>query len=95
MAVTDFPDLNKTFESLQKEREEILAKSAPLRKDRDAIMTKIQPFEDQARAIALKIKEIESPRLAEIDNQISAIARATGGTFLSDGASSQPDKVTD
>jgi uncharacterized protein YacL len=39
-------------------------------------------FQDQTRELAAKIHEVERPRLAEIDERLSALARATGGKAM-------------
>jgi hypothetical protein len=42
------------------------------------------PLVDREREIIKQIQAIERPQLAEIDSELSAIARASGGKALSD-----------
>lgn len=83
MALKDYPRLKKAFDELTDEKEAIRAKSAPLRAERDALLLKMAPLVEREREIIKKINAIERPRLAEIDSELSAIARASGGRSLS------------
>lgn len=82
--VEKFPELRKSFDALQKKKEAIQKKSAPLHKQREALLKKIQPLEDDLREVNQKIQKIERPHLGEIDNQLSALARSMGGRAMSD-----------
>lgn len=86
MALKDYPKLKSAFDELSAEKAKILAKSVPLRKKRDELLAKAQPLIDQADALAAEYKAIERPRLPEIDSELAAIARATGGKNLHGGA---------
>lgn len=86
MALKDYPKLKAAFDELSAEKAALAAKSEPLRALRDAILAKIQPLVDEERAVAAQIKAIERPRMAEIDSELSAIARATGGRSLHSAA---------
>lgn len=82
--VEKFPELRKSFNALQAKKEAIQKKSAPLYKQREGILKKLQPLEVELREVNKKIQKIERPHLGELDNQISAIARAMGGKSMSD-----------
>lgn len=85
MALKDYPDLHQAFDRLQEEKALVQARAAPFRTERDALLNEIQPKLDRIRQLEGKYREIEQPRLAQLDGQISAIARATGGRVLSEG----------
>lgn len=80
-----FKDLDSFLSLLQAEKSEILAKSTPLRAERDALLASIQTTLDQIRKLEKEYKAIEQPRLAELDNQISAVVRAKGAKTMSSG----------
>lgn len=79
----DYPEIEAAFNKLMAEKEAVRAQSAPLHAKRAEILAQIAPLEAQERAIIAQIKAIERPRLAEIDEKLSAMARATGGKTLS------------
>jgi uncharacterized coiled-coil DUF342 family protein len=83
--MTKYPEIQAAFDKLGGEREKLVAKAAPLRKRRDALVAKIQPLEAELRDLNQQIAKVERPRLAEIDNQRAALARAMGARSLSDG----------
>lgn len=74
-----YPDLWMAFQKLQNERSALLEANSPLTKRREELQSKIAPLEAEMRAVNKQIKEQLQPRLFEIDNQISALARAMGG----------------
>ena len=80
-----FPELRSQFDALQKERAELAAKAAPLRERYNALAKQIAPVEAEMRELANQFKAIEQPRLAELDNQIGALARAMGGRSIKHG----------
>jgi uncharacterized coiled-coil DUF342 family protein len=80
--VEKYPELRAVEEKLKAERDAVVKQSAPLRAKRDALAAQIQPVENQIRELNQAIKAIEQPRIAEIDNQLGAIAKATGGKSL-------------
>lgn len=79
------PELRKQFDALQAERAPLAAQVAALREKRDALARKLEPMEAELRAMAKEIAAIERPRLAELDNQIGALARAMGGRSIKHG----------
>jgi predicted nuclease with TOPRIM domain len=81
--------LKAHFDSVQKDIDDIRAKTDPLREQRDAIMAKMQPLEDHARELAAKIKEIEQPVLSDLCTELSRLAQAMGGRRMSDGTAEQ------
>jgi len=83
--VEKFPTLRKLQTALQEERAQIIAASATLRAQRDSLVGIIQPYELELQSVNRQIKAIELPRLAEIDNELGAIARALGGRSMSKG----------
>lgn len=90
MALTDPKNakLKVLFDELQADKKTIQDQSAPVRAERDRLLAEIQPTEAKIRELNKQIKklEMEGPvSLAEIDMQISAIAKAAGGRRLSDG----------
>jgi chromosome segregation ATPase len=82
MALQDFPELKAIFDKLMAEKEQIMAKAAPLRAERDHIRQQMAPFEVRERELIQQYRAIEQPRLGEIDTQLAAIARSTGGLVL-------------
>jgi hypothetical protein len=87
MALSEYPELKTVFDALMKEKEALVAKAKPFRDKRDALRAQMAPLEEQERAAIKGYRGIEQPRMAEIDNQLAAIARATGGRSTSDGVS--------
>jgi len=82
MSLLDYPEIKKEFDKLMAEKEKIVAKAKPLRDEYDKVRKKMGMFQDQTRELAAKIHEVERPRLAEIDERLSALARATGGKAM-------------
>jgi uncharacterized coiled-coil DUF342 family protein len=80
-----FPEVQVLLQKLKEERQEIEAKTLPLRAERDRLLASIQPTLAKIKALEEKYISIERPRLGEIDNQISALVRVTGGRRMSDG----------
>src|SRR5262245_9675178 len=87
--LNDFPELKKMFDALEVERDKILAAQKPtqdkydaLRAEEDAIRVKIMPLKDELAKTR--------PRLAEIANQLSAIARGAGGRSMSQAPDTPP-----
>lgn len=78
-----FPELRAALTALQAERDRLTAQTDPLRSERDKLLAGIQPTLRRIRELEQQYRVIEQPRLAEIDNQISALARATGGRAMS------------
>ena len=82
MALKDHPALHTEFKKLEAQKAKIIAKAAPLRARREELRVAMEPMEVEAREIKFKIFAIERPMLADIDSQLSAIAKATGGLVL-------------
>lgn len=78
--------LRQHFQALQKEVDELEAKSAPLRAERDALAEKLAPIMDEMRKLAERIKELEQPALADAKNELARVAKALGGRSMSDTA---------
>lgn len=76
-------ELRDLKEKLLAEKATITDQSGPLREERDALIAKMAPMEARARELAQQIAEIERPRLAEIDNQVSKLSIALGGKKFS------------
>lgn len=76
-------DLRALFDQLREEKEELMAVSTPLRAERDSLLASIQPTLDAIKALEKQVRVIEQPRLADLDNQIGALARAMGGRSMS------------
>ena len=82
MALKDHPALHKEFKKLQAEKEAILKSSAKWRNRREEILAIIQPLEAELRECKIKQFAIERPHVANCDIQMSAIAKACGGTVM-------------
>jgi predicted nucleic acid-binding Zn-ribbon protein len=87
MALTDPKNskLKAVFDELQADKARIQAVSAPLRAERDKLQESIRPTEEKIRELNQQIKDIEQRgeiSLADIDMQISAIAKAAGGKSM-------------
>jgi uncharacterized coiled-coil DUF342 family protein len=78
-----FPELRRTFDALRAERDNLAAQVAPLRAERDQLLASIQPTLDRVRELEKQYRAIEQPRLAAIDNQLGALAKAMGGRAMS------------
>ena len=77
--LNDYPDLKVAFDKLMEEKEMIRDVTAPLWEEYAALRAKVDPLRGAMRKISKEIQAIERPRMAEIDTQLAAIARATGG----------------
>lgn len=86
MANNDNQDVRDLLAKLQAERGTLTAVSEPLREKRDAIIQKMRPLEKQVRDLDAQIRAVEQPRLADLDNQISGLAKILGGKRMSDAA---------
>jgi uncharacterized coiled-coil DUF342 family protein len=72
-----YPELSDQFDFLREEKTKLEAVVNPLRERRDELQAKMQPLVEEDRDLIAQIKE-HMPRMAEIDNQIGALARAMG-----------------
>lgn len=84
MALKDFPEIHAAFDKLMAKKQAIVDEAAPLRAKRDALLAQMAPLQEQERELIAQYKAIEAP-MAAIDEQLSAMARATGGKSLSGG----------
>lgn len=84
------PEIAALITALQTERAEILAKSQPHRDRYNELAAEIAPLEAAQRVEAEAFFAIERPRLGEIDNQLSALNRISGGRVMSES----PDVTT-
>ena len=82
--LNDFPALKELHDKLRDEEAAIREKTAKLWSEYNDLHAKATPFEVKMRELQNKIKAIEQPRLGELCNELSAIARATGGRAISD-----------
>jgi chromosome segregation ATPase len=80
-----FPEICAVLKTLTDEKAALASQSAPLREQREAIRDQIRPLDAQERELNAQIKAIELPRMAELDNQISALHRGMGARKMSDG----------
>lgn len=69
---------HEEFKSLQAEREELRKLSEPFRARRDAIAQEIAPLQEEMADLAHHIHAIELPRLAQIDQRLSELAKLMG-----------------
>lgn len=81
----DFPELKLLFLRLQAEKSDLLSSTQRLRRQYDDLRIEMGKLKERAGTIMAEIKRIENPRRAEIDNELAAIARATGGRIMSRG----------
>lgn len=82
VSLQDFPSLKVAFDNLMAEKAVLQKKVAPLRKRYDELQTAVTPYEVEMRSLIEKIHDIERPRLVDIEAELSAIARAAGGTVM-------------
>lgn len=80
----DFPELKEVFEKLTNEQTALRAQSQSLHDRYNELQALVAPQQDEMRDIQGQIQAIERPRMGEIANQLSAIARAIGGRSTSD-----------
>lgn len=83
--VNEFPEMKVLFDKLMVEKKRIEMLSAPLRKKYNMLQSQISPIQDELRELGERIKKIEQPKLGEISNRLSVIARALGGKSISQG----------
>lgn len=77
-----YPVLWAEFTKLQSEREAILAQTADLKQQRESLLQQVDKLRAKERTLVEQIQAIERPRLSEIDQQLSGLARAMGGESL-------------
>jgi uncharacterized coiled-coil DUF342 family protein len=87
--VEKFPELRAAFDRLQSEADAIERRSLLLREERDGIAEDIKPHLDRIRELNEEIRSVEGTRLAELKNQIGALARAMGGRSMSQSSESE------
>lgn len=78
------PDTELLLDFLKKEKDKIQEQTCPMRAERDKLLASVQPTLDKIRELEDKYLAIERPRLAELDNQISALCRVLGARRMSD-----------
>lgn len=85
MALQDYPQLHRLFNELSERKEAIEQRLAPIRAEYEAIHQRISPEVAKLRELGREMKRIrESDQLVNICNEMSAIARSTGGRAISD-----------
>lgn len=84
----EFSEIRAVLDTLKAEKNRIQDRSTPLRDERDRLLAKIQPTLEKIRALEQQYKAVEHPRLADLDNQIAALARILGAKRMSEGATS-------
>lgn len=82
MALKDYPEMKELFDKLMAEKVALVAKAKPFRDRYDELRKQMEPIEKEMREQIKGFRAIEQPRMAEIDQQLSAIAKATGGKSL-------------
>jgi len=80
--LSDFPEMKELFDKLMAEKVALVAKAKPFRDKYKELHDKIAPLEAEQREVIKGFRAIEQPRMAEIDQQLSAIAKATGGRVM-------------
>lgn len=78
MAIFDQATMQARFHELGRQREAILAQSAPQRAALDATRAQIAALELQAAPLLAAISQVEAP-LFDLDQERAIIARALGG----------------
>ncbi len=85
LTIEEFPELKAVFDKLMSEKESIESYSRPLRDRYNELQALVDPWQIEMKSLSIKIKEIEHPRLGEICNRLSVIARSLGGKSTSQG----------
>lgn len=83
MALHDYPKLYAAFKDLEEEKEILLRGVADIREEYEELRRSMAPMEARLRELTKLLKASQSSRLTEVCNEMSAIARATGGRALS------------
>lgn len=83
----DMPGLQALFNTLMSQKEAIEEALAPIRAEYDGLQEEMTPLIERQRELGAQIKTIIAERnLGAIQNQLSAIARASGGRSTSQSA---------
>lgn len=82
MDTEKYPELRAVSDALRAEKEGLLVQTKALRKQRDAVKQKINELQQQDRELTAQIRAVELPRMVDIDNQLAALARATGARSM-------------
>lgn len=82
----DHPEIKVAFDKLWDEKLALVAKVKPLREEYDKLHAEATKINLRMKEITAKRKAITHPRLVEIDEKLSAMARATGGKALNEGS---------
>jgi uncharacterized coiled-coil DUF342 family protein len=69
-------------DTLEQERDAILAKVAPLKAQREVLVARIQLLEAELKVVDDQIVALEQPKLREIGNELAAIARQLGAITM-------------
>jgi hypothetical protein len=94
MSLAEYPELKEVFDKLQAKKENLRKQSQPFRDEYERIQREISILEVRARELAASFQAIEMPAMADIDQQLSAIAKAAGGIMLSQSSpTTQPPLV--
>lgn len=83
---TKTPEIKALMDALKAEKNDIEEQTVPLRAERDRLLASIQPTMDKIRKLEDLYLSIERPRMAELENQISALVRIMGARRMSDSA---------
>lgn len=75
-------DIKQLIDQLTLEKQNILEQSTPLRQQRDRLKNEIAPIEQQIKILERQYRDIEQPRLAEIDNQLSMLHKCLGARSM-------------
>lgn len=71
-------DMRARFKALGAERDALLAKLEPDRKERDRLWSEVEAIQAKRKALTERMKA-DNDRLAQIDNERGALARALNG----------------
>lgn len=86
--------LKMKYDDLLAEKAEIEAKSAPLREQREKLNVEYEQFyQSKIQPLTDKINEIERPRLIEVQEEISKMARVMGGRSMGEGQTRESEPV--
>ena len=87
-ANSKWPELMWQINRLKEEKAGLDNAVEPLRRQREELLNQIRPALGQITAIEKEIKKSQ-PRIAALDNQIGALARAMGARAMSAGGNVQ------
>lgn len=78
-----YPEIWSTYQELLKEEAALEKATEKLKKEREDLLSKMAPLQARVRELTEEINSIERPRIIEVRNQKSALAKAMGGKVMS------------